>query len=54
MHPWAASAAPHPDWRLAVVLMGLVGLAVVTSYVGRLGVGRDHVTARPGPWSSSH
>ncbi len=45
MHPWAASAAPHPDWRLAVVLGVLVAIAVVTSYVGRLGVGRDHVTA---------
>lgn len=40
-----ASAAPAPDWRLAVVLVVLVALAVTTSYVGRLGVGRDHVTA---------
>jgi putative ABC transport system permease protein len=37
--------APAPDWRLAVVLLILVGLAVTASYVGRLGVERDHVNA---------
>lgn len=44
MHP-LATAAPTPDWRLAVVLVVLVGIAVLASAVGRLGVGRDHVTA---------
>ena len=44
VHPWATTA-PTPDWRLAVVLVVLTAIAVVTSYVGRLGVGRDHVTA---------
>jgi putative ABC transport system permease protein len=44
VHPWA-TAAPHPDWRLAVVLLVLVAVAVVASYVGRLGVGRDQLTA---------
>lgn len=37
--------APSPDWRLAVVLVGLVGFAVLASVIGRLGVGRDHLTA---------
>jgi putative ABC transport system permease protein len=37
--------APAPDWRLAVVLLLLVALAVTASYVGRLGVERDHVNA---------
>jgi putative ABC transport system permease protein len=41
----AASSTPTPDWRLAVVLVVLVALGVLTSYVGRLGVGREHVTA---------
>lgn len=41
----ATSAAPSPDWRLAVVLVALVALGVVTSYLGQLGVGREHVTA---------
>ncbi len=41
----ATSSAPNPDWRLAAVLVALVVIAVVTSYVGQLGVGRDHVTA---------
>jgi putative ABC transport system permease protein len=39
------AAAPHPDWRLAVVLVVLVGVASLASAVGRLGVGRDHLTA---------
>lgn len=41
----AVAAAPSPDWRLAAVLVALVVLAVTASYLGRLGVGRDHVTA---------
>ena len=41
----AAASAPSPDWRLAVVLGVLVLLAVAASYVGRLGVERDHLTA---------
>lgn len=44
MHVLVA-AAPDPDWRLAAVLVALVVLAVVTSYVGQLGVERDHLTA---------
>ena len=44
MHPLVTSA-PTPDWRLAAVLVALVAIGVVTSYVGQLGVGRDHVTA---------
>jgi putative ABC transport system permease protein len=39
------TAAPTPDWRLAVVLVILVGVAVCASTLGRLGVGRQHVTA---------
>ena len=39
------TAAPTPDWRLAVVLVLLVGIAVGASAAGRLGVGRQHVTA---------
>ena len=42
---FAASAAPSPDWRLAVVLLVLVVIAVVASNVGRLGVERNLVTA---------
>ncbi len=41
----ADRVAPAPDWRLALVLVVLVGVAVTASYVGGLGVGRDHVTA---------
>ncbi|WP_211357339.1 ABC transporter permease [Nocardioides rubriscoriae] len=44
MHPLVA-AAPQPDWRLAVVLVALVAIAALASAVGRLGVGRDHLTA---------
>jgi UDP-glucose/iron transport system permease protein len=40
-----ASVTPTPDWRLAVVLVLLVAVAATVSYVGRLGVGRDQVTA---------
>ena len=39
------TSAPTPDWRLAVVLVVLVCLAVAASSLGGLGVGRDHVTA---------
>src|SRR6188472_4005801 len=39
------TAAPTPDWRLAVVLVLLVGVAVGASAAGQLGVGRQHVTA---------
>jgi putative ABC transport system permease protein len=41
----ATAAGPSPDWRLAAVVVVLVLMAVTASYVGRLGVGRDHVTA---------
>ncbi len=39
------TSAPTPDWRLAVVLVLLVVLAMAASYLGGLGVGRDHPTA---------
>jgi putative ABC transport system permease protein len=41
----ATSVAPTPDWRLAVVLLALVGVAVAASHLGRLGVERNQVTA---------
>lgn len=41
----AATAAPTPDWRLAVVLLVLVAVAVAASRLGRLGVERQQVTA---------
>lgn len=41
----AAAAAPTPDWQLAVVVSVLVALAVSASFVGRLGVERNHLTA---------
>jgi putative ABC transport system permease protein len=44
-----AAAGPagtvSPDWRLAVVLVLLVALAMAASAVGRLGVERQHLTA---------
>jgi putative ABC transport system permease protein len=45
VHVFAAAPAPTPDWRLAVVLLVLVVLAMAASYLGQLGVERDHVTA---------
>lgn len=39
------SAAVSPDWRLAVVLVLLVALAVAAAVVGGLGTGRENVTA---------
>ena len=39
------TAAPTPDWRLAVVLVVLVGVAVTASALGGLGVGRGQVSA---------
>lgn len=41
----AAATAPSPDWRLAVVLLVLVAVAVTASYLGDLGVERNHLTA---------
>lgn len=41
----ASTIAPTPDWRLAVVLVALVGLGVAASWIGRLEVERDTVTA---------
>ena len=41
----AATTAPTPDWRLAVVLVALVALGVGASYVGKLGVERETVVA---------
>lgn len=38
-------SAPTPDWRLAVVLVVLLLMAVTASYVGRLAVARDHLSA---------
>jgi putative ABC transport system permease protein len=39
------SAAVAPDWRLAVVLVALVALAVLAAHVGRLATGRENVVA---------
>ena len=41
----ASTIAPSPDWRLAVVLVALVALGVTASYLGRLEVERETVTA---------
>ena len=41
----ATSIGPTPDWRLAVVLVVLVAVAVTASSLGDLGVGRSHLTA---------
>lgn len=46
MHSLAAtSVAPAPDWRLALVLVALLAVAVAASQLGRLGVERQQVTA---------
>ena len=39
------SAAPSPDWRLAVVLVALVVLSVAVSLAARTGAAREQVTA---------
>ena len=39
------TTAPDPDWRLAVVLVTLVAVAVSTSRLAGLKVERDHITA---------
>lgn len=39
------SAAPSPDWRLAVVLVVLTGAAVLLSRLGGLGVEREQTVA---------
>jgi putative ABC transport system permease protein len=39
------SAAPAADWRLGLVLLALLAMAVIVSRLGRLGVARDQVTA---------
>ena len=39
------STAPSPDWRLAVVLVVLLAIAVVVSRVGGLGVEREQAVA---------
>jgi putative ABC transport system permease protein len=41
----ASAVAPSPDWRLAVVLVALVALGVAASWLGRLDVERETVTA---------
>ncbi|HET7533400.1 MAG TPA: ABC transporter permease [Nocardioidaceae bacterium] len=41
----ASTIAPSPDWRLAVVLVALVAVGVSASYLGRLEVERETVTA---------
>jgi putative ABC transport system permease protein len=40
-----AEAAVAPDWRLAVVLVALLVLAVAAAILGRLGTEREYVTA---------
>jgi putative ABC transport system permease protein len=41
----ASTGTVAPDWRLAVVLVALVAVAVAASVVGRLGVERTQVVA---------
>lgn len=41
----SSSATVSPDWRLAVVVVLLVALAVGAALLGHLGTERDHVTA---------
>ena len=41
----AATATPQPDLRLAVVLVVLVAVAITASYLGKLGVEREQLTA---------
>ena len=41
----ASAIAPSPDWRLAVVLVALVGLGVLASWIGELDVERETVVA---------
>ncbi len=41
----AQGATISPDWRLATVLVLLVALGVTASWLGDLGVERDHLTA---------
>jgi putative ABC transport system permease protein len=41
----AATTAPSPDWRLALVLLALVAVAVAASRLGSLGVERNQLTA---------
>jgi putative ABC transport system permease protein len=41
----AATTAPSPDWRLALVLLVLVAVAVAASRLGSLGVERNQLTA---------
>ena len=41
----AMTTAPETDWRLAIVLLALVIVAVSTSRLAGLGVERDHATA---------
>ncbi|WP_445257716.1 ABC transporter permease [Nocardioides aurantiacus] len=45
MIPLVESVAPAPDWRLAVVLVLLVALAVGVSVLARTGVAREQVVA---------
>lgn len=41
----ALTVAPSPDWRLAVVLLALLLIAMTASRVGRLGVEAEHLRA---------
>lgn len=44
MHPVVVTA-PTPDWRLAVVLVILLAVAIAASVIGRLGVEREQAFA---------